>query len=282
MLTPVQLTHGIALSLDNKTLYASSTDNVYSWAYNSTSGTTSGSRTTIVSNLTNYDHISRTLTMSKKQPGTLLVSRGSGENVDALCRQLSSGRSQVRAFDLSAVPARSSGYNYPSEGHVLGWGLRNDVGVAEHPVTGGIWSVENSIDDFVRNGTNVHTDNPAEKLNYLGALSDPVPATPKNYGYPDVSRGEALSGLVTAFVFVGRTDLLTGAQCVALWTTSNVPNAQSLAVGTQISTGSNTSVTDQQCSSSSYVGPRLVLQVSPRRVSQVPKGPAQVQFVENE
>jgi hypothetical protein len=92
----------------------------------------------------------------------------------------------IKVFDLTKQPAGRP-YEYSREGRVLGWGLRNDVGVAEEPLTGGIYSVENSMDDISRDGVDVHTDNPGEELNYFGSLSDPVPAQPPNYGYPDVS-----------------------------------------------------------------------------------------------
>ncbi|KAJ0107510.1 hypothetical protein J7T55_007699 [Diaporthe amygdali] len=178
------LTHGIALSANGTTLYASSAEAVFAWPYNPTTGTSTGAISTIINNMNNADHISRTLTMSKKQPSQLIVSRGSNENVDAGTKDITSGRSQIRVFDLNALPSGRA-YNYATEGRVLGWGLRNDVGVAEHPVTGGIWSVENSVDQLTRNGVDIHTDNPGEELNYLGALSDPVPSKPPNYGYPD-------------------------------------------------------------------------------------------------
>lgn len=53
--------------------------------------------------------------------------------------QLNSGISQIRAFDINNLPSGRP-YDYPSEGRLMGWGLRNSVGVAEHPVTGGIYS----------------------------------------------------------------------------------------------------------------------------------------------
>lgn len=53
--------------------------------------------------------------------------------------QLDSGISQIRAFDIGNLPSGRP-YDYPSEGRLMGWGLRNSVGVAEHPVTGGIYS----------------------------------------------------------------------------------------------------------------------------------------------
>jgi len=181
-----QLTHGIALSADGKTLYASSAEAVFAWSYDSAAGTVGSDRATIVNNMTNADHISRTLLISPSRPNMLIVSRGSAENIDYGTRELASGRSQIRAFDLDNLPADRP-YEYSSEGRVLGMGLRNDVGVAEEPLTGGIYSVENSIDQMTREGIDIHTNMPGEELNFLGSLSDETPDTPPNYGYPDVS-----------------------------------------------------------------------------------------------
>lgn len=84
-------------------------------------------------------HVSRTLLLSQKADNSLVVSRGSGENLDFGAAQLDSGISQIRAFDIGKLP-KGRPYNYPSEGRLMGWGLRNSVGVAEHPITGGIYS----------------------------------------------------------------------------------------------------------------------------------------------
>jgi glucose/arabinose dehydrogenase len=59
--------------------------------------------------------------------------------MDFAAAQLKSGISQIRAFDIGNLPDGRP-YDYPSEGRLMGWGLRNSVGVAEHPVTGGIYS----------------------------------------------------------------------------------------------------------------------------------------------
>lgn len=229
--TKTDLTHGIALNANGTTLYASSAEAVFAWAYNPTAGTVSGSPTTIINGMNNADHVSRTLTFSKKQPTQLIVSRGSNDNLDLGTRQISSGRSMIKAFDLGALTAGKV-YNYNTEGRVLGWGLRNDVGVAEHPTTGGIWSVENSIDQLTRNGVDIHTDNPGEELNSLGALSDPVPATPPNFGYPD---------------------------CVALYKATGVPNANSLKTGVQFSSTQSTTANDTSCAAN-FRAPRLTFE----------------------
>lgn len=112
--------------------------------------------------MTTEDHTTRTLLLSQKVDNLLLISRGSTSNIDILAEDLSSGHSQIKAFDLSNVT--DSGYQFNTEGLRLGWGLRNSVGVAEHPDTGGIYSVENSVDQIMREGRDVHQDNPGEEM----------------------------------------------------------------------------------------------------------------------
>ncbi|PSR84328.1 soluble quino protein glucose/sorbosone dehydrogenase [Coniella lustricola] len=236
------LNHAIQISPDGETLYASTSDEVYRWQYNATDGSI-GNNQTLVTNMSNTDHVSRTLLLSNKSPNTLLVSRGSSENFDYVAQQLSSGHSQIRAFDLSTLSASSNSsivpYDYPSQGQRLGWGLRNSVGVAEHPVTGGIFAVENSADQIVRNGVDIHENNPGEEMNFLGYLtndSSPASSMPSqqggNYGYPD---------------------------CFALWTTDGVPNVDSLTTGDQFSLNQTATLNDTTCAED-YVAPRLTFQ----------------------
>lgn len=108
------------------------------------------------------DHTTRTLLLSQKADGMLVISRGSTSNIDAEAGLLSSGHSQVKAFDIRNPG--DIGYDFNTDGIRLGWGLRNSVGLAEHPVTGGIYSVENSVDEIMREGKNVHQDNPGEEM----------------------------------------------------------------------------------------------------------------------
>ncbi|GMK57986.1 hypothetical protein CspeluHIS016_0500180 [Cutaneotrichosporon spelunceum] len=174
------LGHGLALA-DDGTLYASTDNEVWSWAYDAGAGTVdASSKRTLVTNMTNEGHTSRTLLLSKASPGWLIVSRGSEGNDDPLAEIEESGHSQIRAFDVG--PQRQAApYNYSSDGKQLGWGLRNSVGVAEHPVTGGLFSVENNVDDLHRQGIDIHVDNPGEELNYHGTLDN---IEGGNYGYP--------------------------------------------------------------------------------------------------
>ena len=95
------------------------------------------------------------------------------------------------------TPSRSS------TGSILGYGLRNEVGLTEDGA-GNILGVENSFDDAYRlvngvqkdvgishfheflfylrpNPSQVHTDNPSEKLHVLG---NPQAANGTWYGYP--------------------------------------------------------------------------------------------------
>lgn len=111
--------------------------------------------------MSNNNLLTRTLLISKKQPGIIVVSRGASNDLDE-ATVLSTGLSQIRAFNLANTTSTSKPYDFENSGRLLGWGLRNSVGVAEHPVTGGIYSVENSIDGVTRQGFDIHQNNPGE------------------------------------------------------------------------------------------------------------------------
>lgn len=150
--------------------------------------------------------------------------------MDLAAQQLNSGRSQIRAFDIGNLPSGRP-YDFPSEGRLLGWGLRNSVGVAEHPVTGGIFSVENSSDEIERNGQDIHQDNPGEEMNYHGFLNGSTGNQGGNYGYPD---------------------------CFALWGT-DIPDARNMTVGSQFALTPNSTLNDTTCAQA-FVAPRLTFQ----------------------
>ncbi|KAI0880538.1 uncharacterized protein GGS22DRAFT_193116 [Annulohypoxylon maeteangense] len=176
------LNHGIYLGKDDDTLYASSASAVFKWAYDPKSGNTTGSPVTIISGMSSEDHVSRTLIISPNHPNLLVVSRGSNSNLDYATVDPSTARSIVKVFDIMKVP--NGGYDYVKDGWNAGYGLRNEVGLV-FDGNNMLWGVENSADQLTReeNGTStdIHTDNPAEKLNFLGDI-----ATPNNawYGYP--------------------------------------------------------------------------------------------------
>ncbi|KUI53566.1 L-sorbosone dehydrogenase [Cytospora mali] len=179
----------------------------------------------------NPDHVSRTLLLSTKVNNTLLVSRGSSQNMDLVAAQLDSGHSQVRSFDISSLPDGRP-YNYPSDGRLMGWGLRNSVGVAEHPVTGGIYSVENSIDQAERAGVDIHEDNPGEEMNFLGFLNCSTEEQGGNYGYP---------------------------VCFALWHPAGFPERGNMTVGSQFALNITDTFNDTTCAQN-YIPPRLTFQ----------------------
>lgn len=80
----------------------------------------------------------------------MIINRGSFSNFDPLALDITTGVSQIKAFNISNVTDGSPPYNFNSSGLMLGWGLRNNVGIAEEPITGGIYSVENSADQVTR------------------------------------------------------------------------------------------------------------------------------------
>lgn len=224
-----QLTHGLALSHDGLTVYVSSFDKVYSFDYNpKASRVCVTTNTTLVYGMSGSDHTTRTLLIPQKVNGQLVVSRGSSANIDAQASNKSSGHSTIKSFNLTAnIP--KGGYEHATSGTLLGWGLRNDVGVAEHPDTGGIWSVENSVDQLTRNGVDVHTDNPGEELNFLGYLNGTTAQSEgTNFGYP---------------------------QCLTAWSPEELPDNSKLKVGSPFA---DQAANDSACSNTT--APRLTFQ----------------------
>jgi glucose/arabinose dehydrogenase len=224
------LNHGIELSADGKKLYASDRDKVYSWDYDAKQAKTTSPKVTVVTGMNNTGHQSRTLAMSKKVPGMLFVSRGSEGNIDPLARDIKTGHSQLRAFDVSKA---TTPMDFSTSGKLLGWGLRNSVGVAENPADGGIWSNENGSDNMKRDNVDIHENSPGEEINYHGTLiNNKFVGQGKNYGYPD---------------------------CAATWTPSEMPRSKALSVGKQFLLGSETaSLSDKMCQEK-FIAPRITL-----------------------
>lgn len=229
----MQLNHGLTLSPDGKTLYASSSSAVYAWDYDASQGrNTSGPREIIGGMGSTDGHPTRTLLASRKVPGLLLVSRGSLENVDLSTLNISTGVSTIKAFNVTNIT--DSSYNYAEDGLLLGWGLRNSVGVAEEPITGAIYSVENSVDNFNRSGESIHQNNPGEEMNFHGYLNGTeTDEQGGNYGYPT---------------------------CFSAWNVSEIPDNENIQVGTQIAIGDQNSTINDTFCREDRIAPRLTFQ----------------------
>lgn len=179
-------------------------------------------------------HSTRTLLLSRNTEGMMVVSKGSMENIDILAYDVSTGSSQVKAFNLTNL---TEPYDYNNEGLLLGWGLRNEVGIGEHPESGGIWGIENSADELYRHGVDIHRNNPAEKINFLGYLDGTeYEHQGANFGYP---------------------------WCYPVWEVEELPQNENLRVGDQFAIDSTPEAngenrTDEYCADTAP--PRLSFQ----------------------
>ncbi|CAI6339410.1 unnamed protein product [Periconia digitata] len=200
------LNHGIEISADGETLFVSSKSTVFAYPYDAAAGTV-GEPKTLITDMSLGGHSTRTLRISKKNPDALIVSVGSDGNIDEETSEEGSGRSQLRVFSIAEITETPVEY---TAGAILGWGLRNSVGVTEDPVTGGIWSVENSVDNLETDGVDIHNTNPCEELNYHGTIEGSTAEYGANYGYPD---------------------------CFAAWDPSVIPNNENINIGTQFAFG---------------------------------------------
>jgi glucose/arabinose dehydrogenase len=127
LITQRNLNHGIALSQDGKTLFASSATSVFAWSYDAKTMTVSETSRMVVSGMDSRGHVTRTLVIPPKHPDLLIVSHGSNDNFDYGSADINTGRSCVKVFDTTKTPAE--GYDYASGGYQLGYGLRNEVGL---------------------------------------------------------------------------------------------------------------------------------------------------------
>lgn len=223
-----KVNHAIQLSPDESQLFVSNAESVWSAPYNAKQAKVTGASATRITGMNQIGHMTRTLLMSKKVPGMMLVSRGSGPNIDRLARTMTSGVSQIRLFNITG-PAKSVKY---TEGKVIAWGLRNSVGLGENPADGGIWSNENSSDNMRRQGKDVHETSPGEEINYHGTLTGKSDLHGKNYGYPE---------------------------CATAWDLGVLPKSESLKVGSQFTYSDTGAGIDDAACAKNYVPPRLAL-----------------------
>ncbi|KAH9885320.1 soluble quino protein glucose dehydrogenase [Xylariomycetidae sp. FL2044] len=209
------LNHGIAFSQDGKTLFVSSMSSVYAYPYDAEVGA-AGARKILIEGMSSGGHTTRTLLTPVTAPDVLLVSRGSDGNIDNSTVDTAAAKSIIKAFSILELMAAESPTDYATGGEILGWGLRNSVGLGEDPSTGGIWSVENSADDIRRSTTDLHNDNPAEELNYHGVVASENNNNTfrgANYGYP---------------------------ACFSAWQTEDIPANEGITVGSQFGGVENT------------------------------------------
>ncbi|KAJ3053821.1 hypothetical protein HK097_003287 [Rhizophlyctis rosea] len=180
VLTEPTLNHAVTVSVDGKYLFVSSNKRAWRYDYDATTQTASNRRV-IITFESDIGHITRTMLNPARYPHLLIVGVGSDGDLDYPSYYPTSGRSDVRIFDLRRIP--SGGYQY-LQGRLFGYGLRNEVGI-DSDAKGQIWSVENSSDEIYRKDGDeifdVSETNPAEKLHKLGN-----PTSPKAgwYGYP--------------------------------------------------------------------------------------------------
>lgn len=188
--------------------------------------------TTLVVNMATEDHTTRTLLVPRIANNLLLISRGSTANIDPQAELLSSGHSEVKAFSLTNMT--SHGHDFDTDGLRLGWGLRNSVGIGEHPTTGGIYSVENSVDQLTREGQDVHENNPGEEMNFLGYLNGTENSDQgRNFGYP---------------------------YCFSAWVPGDIPDNSNLTMGSPFAAGTpNSTINDTYCAEQT-VAARLTFQ----------------------
>jgi hypothetical protein len=196
---------------------------VYKFDYNLTSASIiNGTKSILIDGLYGTDHVTRTLLLSKKVPGTLLVSRGSRDNFDwAATEGPDLGISQIRSFDLKTM---ITGKSIPfTAGKLIGKGLRNSVGMDEDPITGGIWSNENASDDILRDGVDIHEETPGEELNFHGYLNGtPSGLQSTDYGYPYCASAWGLNAVLPK--------------------SAKFPRINGLAVGKQFFLGTDTGI----------------------------------------
>ncbi|KAK2040757.1 carbohydrate-binding cytochrome b562 [Colletotrichum somersetense] len=222
------LNHGIGFTPDGKTLYVSSMTTAWSYAYDAKAQAVS-EQTVVVKSMQQGGHSTRALLIPPATPHLLVIQQGSYGNFDYDSLNKAVARAVVKVFDMRSVPA--GGYAYASQGWLLGYGLRNEVALATDG-NNAVWGVENSGDEFSRtvNGQSydIHKDNPAEELNFLGNPSEP---NEQWYGYPT---------------------------CFSVWEPSLITD-KSFGVGQQFVVSPNATFNDDTCTQRS-VAPRLSFQ----------------------
>lgn len=120
------LNHGITLTPDGKQLIVSSAPTAWRYSYDAVAQSVSNEEV-VVQGMNPGSHSSRTTVIPPATPNLLVVSLGSRGNFDMESLDPNVGRALVKVFDLDNVP--SGGYDYATSGHLLGYGLRNEVAI---------------------------------------------------------------------------------------------------------------------------------------------------------
>jgi glucose/arabinose dehydrogenase len=123
------LSSGIYLT--GTTLYASSMSTVWKWTYDPQAIAVGVTKTVVVTGMYNGDHLTRSLIISLNHPNLLIVSHGSNDNFDFTSGNINIARSNIKVFDMNAVP--TGGHDYVTGGNTLAYGLRNEVGLTFDP-----------------------------------------------------------------------------------------------------------------------------------------------------
>lgn len=137
-----RLNHGLTLTPDGRTLYASGETTAWSWSYDPTTRQATNQQV-VIKSIGAGGHSTRTIVVVPQAPNLVLLSAGSNGNWDYASGNAAFGRSIVKVFNMSAVP--SGGHAYNTAGSVLGYGLRNEIALAFDPA-GKVWGAENSGD----------------------------------------------------------------------------------------------------------------------------------------
>ncbi|KAG9096403.1 hypothetical protein FS749_008580 [Ceratobasidium sp. UAMH 11750] len=114
------------------------------------------------------DHVTRSMLLQPpNDPKYIIVTRGATGNWDPSAADPKSGPAEIRRFKLTGVPP--GGWSW-QQGEIVGWGLRNGVGIAFSKDGKSLWEVENGPDNAHWQGVDVHNNNPAEELNKISLV----------------------------------------------------------------------------------------------------------------
>lgn len=181
LINNTELNHGIEFTPNGKTLLVSSMTTVWKYDYDAATQTVSNGQV-IIKDMFDGGHPSRTLLVPPQTPHLVAVQLGSETNLELETYDKFYGRAVVKMFNLDVSPA--GGWDWVTQGMLFGYGLRNDVALIADG-DNNVWSIENSADNLERvvgNSTvDVHINNPAEEMNFLG---DPRQPNTNWYGYP--------------------------------------------------------------------------------------------------